>query len=85
QAPARRTQAVRLLEDGKIEELAALLGGAGDDAQTLDVLSKLAEQHNQQRTTESIADDRYEFRWDRAGAPVSGDVASESFTWILIG
>ncbi|PRC46972.1 hypothetical protein C6A85_87350, partial [Mycobacterium sp. ITM-2017-0098] len=42
-------------------------------------------QHNQQRTTESIADDRYEFRWDRAGAPVSGDVASESFTWILIG
>ena len=37
--------------------------------QTLDVLTKLAAQHNQQRTTQSIADDRYEIRWERSTAP----------------
>ena len=35
-----RTEAVRLLEDGRIEELAALLDGASGDDQTLDVLTK---------------------------------------------
>ncbi|CDO30784.1 type I polyketide synthase [Mycolicibacterium porcinum] len=81
---AARTQAVRLLEDGRIEELAALLGGAGDDDQTLAVLTKLAAQHNQQRSTQSIADDRYEFRWDKAVTPLTGADAGES-SWILIG
>ena len=66
-----RTEAVRLLEDGRIEELAALLDGASGDRQTLDVLTKLAAQHNQQRTTQSIADDRYEIRWEKSTAPVS--------------
>ncbi|WP_131828479.1 type I polyketide synthase, partial [Mycolicibacterium conceptionense] len=81
---AARTQAVRLLEDGRIEELAALLGGAGDDSATLAVLTKLAAQHNQQRSTQSIADDRYEFRWDKALTPLSGTDAADS-SWILIG
>ena len=63
---AARTQAVRLLEDGRIEELAALLDGASGDRQTLNVLTKLAAQHNQQRATQSIADDRYEIRWEKS-------------------
>ena len=61
-----RTQAVRLLEDGRIEELAALLDGASEDRQTLNVLTKLAAQHNQQRSSQSIADDRYEIRWEKS-------------------
>ncbi|MDZ4267846.1 MAG: SDR family NAD(P)-dependent oxidoreductase, partial [Mycobacterium sp.] len=85
QAPGPRTEAVRLLEDGRIEELAALLDGANGDRQTLDVLSKLAAQHNRQRTTQSIADDRYEVRWDESSAPSSGAEADDGSTWILIG
>ena len=83
---AARTQAVRLLEDGRIEELATLLDGRGHgDHQTIDVLTKLAAQHNQQRTTQSIADDRYEIRWERSTAPLSGAEAGEGSAWILIG
>ncbi|MCV7153401.1 type I polyketide synthase [Mycolicibacterium pyrenivorans] len=85
QAPGPRTEAVRLLEDGQIEELAALLDGANGDRQTLDVLSKLAAQHNRQRTTQSIADDRYEFRWDESSAPISGAESGDGSAWILIG
>ncbi|WP_019971735.1 type I polyketide synthase [Mycobacterium sp. 141] len=81
---AARTQAVRLLEDGRIEELAALLDGAGSDQQTVSILTKLAAQHNQQRSTQSIADDRYEFRWEKAVTPLSGAEAGAS-SWILIG
>ena len=82
---AARTQAVRLLEDGRIEELATLLDGASGDHQTLNVLTKLAAQHNQQRTTQSIADDRYEIRWEKSTTPLSSAEAGEGFTWILIG
>jgi acyl transferase domain-containing protein len=82
---AARTQAVRLLEDGRIEELATLLDGASGDHQTLSVLTKLAAQHNQQRTTQSIAADRYEIRWEKSSAPFSGAEAGEESTWILIG
>ncbi|MGV9799469.1 type I polyketide synthase [Mycobacterium sp. NPDC003449] len=82
---AARTQAVRLLEDGRIEELAALLDGAGDDQQTRDVLTKLAAQHNQQRTTQSIADDRYEFRWEKSPTPLGGADAAADTSWILFG
>ncbi|MDZ4268767.1 MAG: type I polyketide synthase, partial [Mycobacterium sp.] len=85
QAPGPRTETVRLLEDGQIEELATLLDGVDGDRQTLDVLSRLAAQHNRQRATESIADDRYEFRWDESSAPISGAEAGEGSTWILIG
>jgi acyl transferase domain-containing protein/acyl carrier protein len=82
---AARTQAVRLLEDGRIEELATLLDGASGDHHTLNVLTKLAAQHNQQRTTQSIADDRYEIRWEKSTAPISSAEAGEESTWLLIG
>ncbi len=75
-----RTEAVRLLEEGRIEELAALLGGA--DGAT-DVLSRLAAQHNRQRDAQSIADARYEIRWQQAAA--SPAVAGEGSAWLVIG
>lgn len=76
-----RTQAVRLLEDGRIEELAALLDGSSDDPATLSVLTKLAAQHNQQRMGQSVADDRYEIRWETSTAPRTGEASS----WIIVG
>lgn len=79
-----RTETVRLLEDGRIEELAALLGGASDDPQTLQVLTKLAAQHNQQRTTRSIGDDRYEIRWDKSASPLSRADVDEGSSWIVV-
>jgi acyl transferase domain-containing protein/NADPH:quinone reductase-like Zn-dependent oxidoreductase/acyl carrier protein len=80
-----RTQAVRLLEDGGLEELAALLDGASGDDHTLNVLTKLAAQHNQQRTNQSITNDRYEFRWEKSTAGTSGAETGEGSTWILVG
>ncbi|MGX9791779.1 type I polyketide synthase [Mycobacterium sp. MMS18-G62] len=80
-----RTEAVRLLEEGRLEELATLLDGANSDRQTLQVLTKLAAQHNQQRTTQSIADDRYEIRWEKSTVPVSSADDREQTTWLLIG
>ncbi|WP_132935365.1 SDR family oxidoreductase, partial [Mycobacteroides abscessus] len=79
-----RTEAVRLLEDGKIEELANLLGGVDGDQQTLNVLTKLAAQHNLQRTTQTIADDRYQFRWEKSPTPLSGSQAAGGVTWLLV-
>src|SRR5580693_5029369 len=79
------SETVRLLEDGRLEELAALLGGAGDDQQTLNVLTKVAAQHNAQRKTKSISDARYEFRWDKVNAAASDAKAGEAATWLLIG
>ena len=81
---AVRTQAVRLLEDGRIDELATLLDGTSDDRSTLDVLNKLAAQHNRQRSTASIANDRYEFRWEQVGAPRPIS-AAETSNWLLLG
>src|ERR1700744_4271769 len=80
-----RTQTVRLLEDGRIEELAGLLGGASADGQTVQVLTKLAAQHNQQRNTQSIADDRYEIRWEKSPATASDAEGGGTATWLLIG
>ncbi|WP_105347906.1 type I polyketide synthase [Mycobacterium sp. ITM-2016-00318] len=77
-----RTEAVRLLEDGGLEELAALIDGGSGDGQTLGVLTKLAAQHNQQRRTQSIADDRYEFRWEKSATSSSG---ADAGSWIIIG
>ncbi|PQP54809.1 hypothetical protein, partial [Mycolicibacterium austroafricanum] len=79
------TEAVRLLEDGRIEELATLLDGAAGDQQTLDVLSRLAEQHNQQRSSQSITNDRYEIRWEQSAAARSGAETDEVSSWILVG
>ncbi|MGA8327691.1 MAG: SDR family NAD(P)-dependent oxidoreductase, partial [Mycobacterium sp.] len=82
-----RTQAVRLLEDGRIEELAALLDGANGEqqTQTRSVLTKLAAQHNQQKTTQSIADDRYEIRWEKSNAAGAAADAGAVSTWLLVG
>lgn len=80
---AARTEAVRLLEDGRIEELAALLDDAGSQT-TADVLNKLAAQHNRQRDALSIADSRYEIRWP-VSAPASPAPAGEGCAWLVIG
>ncbi|QUR65921.1 type I polyketide synthase [Mycobacterium spongiae] len=83
---AAPTEAVRLLEDGQIEELAALLDGAGANQQTLDVLTKLAAQHNQQRDALSVADARYEIRWEKATAATTRQAdTDERSAWLLIG
>jgi len=49
-----RTETVMLLEEGRIEELAALFDGA--TASSVRLLKQLAAQHNQQRSVLSIAD-----------------------------
>ncbi|KAA0111249.1 type I polyketide synthase [Mycolicibacterium sp. P1-5] len=79
---AARTEAVQLLEDGRIEELAALLGADGSTT-TAEVLSKLAAQHNRQRSAQSIADIRYEVRWQKALG--SSTEVGEGAAWLLIG
>ncbi len=76
-----RTDAVRLLEDGRIEELAAMLD-VGDGGQTLNVLTKLAAQHNRQRSAHHIADQRYEIRWEKSPAAVVA--AAEKSSWLLV-
>ena len=73
---AMRTDTVRLLEDGRIDELAALLDGASGNQQTVEVLKQVAAQHNQQRKAQSITDSRYEIRWEKStakGAPAAGE------------
>jgi len=82
---APRTDAVRLLDEGRIEELAALLDGPTDDHQTVDVLTRLAAQHNQQRQTQSITDDRYEIRWHNSIPKVSAGEVGQGVTWLVIG
>jgi acyl transferase domain-containing protein/NADPH:quinone reductase-like Zn-dependent oxidoreductase/acyl carrier protein len=82
---AIRTESVRLLEDGQIEELAALLDGSVGNQLTADVLNRLATQHNQQRGAQSIADARYEILWEKAKAQNSGSAAADASAWVLIG
>ncbi|MGD9621705.1 MAG: type I polyketide synthase [Mycolicibacterium sp.] len=82
---APRTDTIRMLEDGQFEALAALLEDATADERTLDILGKLAAQHNRQRASQSIAEARYEFRWERTSAPASGGQAGQESSWILIG
>lgn len=79
-----RTEAVRLLEDGRIEELAALLDGSNADQRTLAVLNKLSAQHNRQRATRSIADERYEVRWEKAAPSGSTSETAANCSWLLI-
>lgn len=80
---AGRTETVRLLEDGRIAELAALLDGGSGDQQTTEVLTKLAAQHNQQRNARSVTDARYEIRWEKAAS--AGTQATDEAAWLLIG
>ena len=65
-ADAVRTETVRLLEEGRIDELAALVGAATGDDQTVGALKQLAAQHNQQRSAQTIADARYEIGWEKS-------------------
>ena len=81
QHAAMRTEAVGLLEDGRIEELAALLNGGSGNQQTLDVLTQLAAQHNQQRGAQSITDSRYEIRWEKSASSAK---AGEGSAWLLM-
>ncbi|OBI99922.1 polyketide synthase [Mycobacterium alsense] len=81
ESQAMRTETVRLLEDGRIEELAALLDGAEGNQQAVDLLKQLAAQHNQQRKAQSITDSRYEIRWEKSAA---GAQAGEGSAWVLI-
>ncbi len=82
---AESTEAVRLLTDGRIEELAALLDGATGDRQTMRVLTRLAAHHNRQRGLQSISDARYEFRWVRRTEPISAAEAGDASGWLVIG
>lgn len=82
---AARTQALSLLEDGRIEELAALLDGTDGDEQTLQVLRTLAAQHNRQRANQDRADDRYEIRWDDVGSGPADAGAGPQSSWLLVG
>ena len=84
-ARGRATQTVRLLEDGHIEELATLLGGADGDHSDPGCATEACGTTQRATATQSIADDRYEFRWEKSSAPVSGAEAGEGSTWILIG
>ena len=83
---AMRTDTVRLLEDGRIDELAALLDGASANQQALDLLKQLAAQHNQQRKAQSITDSRYEIRWEKSAAtPAKASAAQgDEPAWLLI-
>ncbi|BBZ66357.1 putative polyketide synthase [Mycolicibacterium insubricum] len=81
-ASGPRTRTLRLLEDGRIDELAKLLTTDGDDEAIRDLLNRIAAQHNQERTTRSIADDRYEFRWETVAAGPGG--TAEPSSWIIV-
>ncbi|MEH3141030.1 MAG: SDR family NAD(P)-dependent oxidoreductase [Mycobacterium kyogaense] len=78
-----RTATVGLLEDGRIDELAALLGSTADDPQARDILTKLAAHHNQQRDAQSITDARYEIRWEVA--PSAGADPADAPSWLIVG
>ena len=84
QNTSARTEAVALLEAGRIGELAALLDGAETDPATAKVLERLAAQHNRQRSAQSIADVRYEVRWEKCadGSPAN---VGEGPAWLLVG
>ena len=81
---ATRTETVRLLEEDRIEELAALIGSSNGNGQVVDALKQLAAQHNQQRSVQSIKDARYEIRWEKSAAIASDAAAGEGITWLTI-
>lgn len=78
------TEAVRLLEGDRIEELAALLDGPNGNGQTADVLKRLAAQHNRERSVRSVADARYEIQWEKSASVSSGAQASDAPGWLLV-
>ena len=84
QGSAARTGAVELLEDGRIEELATLLDSEGGSHTTAEVLNKLAAQHNRQRSAQSIADIRYEIRWEKSATVPSAEAGRDAL-WLIVG
>ncbi|MGO9510380.1 MAG: SDR family NAD(P)-dependent oxidoreductase [Mycobacterium sp.] len=81
---AVRTETVRLLEDGRLEELAALVGDPTSKDETVAVLKSLAAHHNQERDAQTIADMLYEVRWEKSTQPISNLPADGEITWLLI-
>ena len=82
-ADALRTETIQLLEDERIDELAALLDGPGGTGQSTGTLRKLAAQYNRERSVQSIASLRYEMRWEKFAA-VSSSAACEAPAWLLV-
>ncbi len=81
---AVRTETVRLLEDGQIEELATLISDPSHHEVAIGLLRNLADQHNWQRSTVAIADARYQIDWDDSpGAPLDLATGADSI-WLLI-
>lgn len=80
---AEHTQVLQLLEEGRIEELAALLDDAGAQQNPIDTLKLLAAQHNQQRDAKSIADICYEVRWQKH-TDLPKSAAAEPVSWMLV-
>jgi acyl transferase domain-containing protein/NADPH:quinone reductase-like Zn-dependent oxidoreductase/acyl carrier protein len=81
---AMRTETVRLLEEGQVDEIAALLGDADGDRANVGMLKQLAALHNQQRSAQSIADARYEIRWEKAAYPPADLNAVEQASFLLL-
>ncbi len=81
---AARTDTVRLLEEGRIDELAALVGAEIGDDRTVGALNQLAAQHNQQRSAQSLADARYEIGWEKSATTASAVDPVEGLAWLLI-
>ena len=79
-----RTQSVQFLEDGRIDELAALLDASGGSHTTVDILNLLAAQHNRQRSAQSIADIRYVVDWVDAALPAPANTGEDAL-WLLVG
>jgi acyl transferase domain-containing protein/NADPH:quinone reductase-like Zn-dependent oxidoreductase/acyl carrier protein len=82
---AAKSEADRLLQDGRIEELATLIDGSSGNQQTVDVLTRLAAQRNKQRKSQSIADNRYEVHWEKTTASATDGLTGEGSAWIVIG
>jgi acyl transferase domain-containing protein/D-arabinose 1-dehydrogenase-like Zn-dependent alcohol dehydrogenase len=81
---AARTETMRLLEEGRIDELAALVGAATGDDKTVGALKQLAAQHNQQRSAQTIADARYQLGWEKAATTAAAIDPIEGLGWLLI-
>ena len=82
---AMRTDTVRLLEEDRIDELAALLDGPAGNGQTTEVLKLLAAHHQRQRSAQSVADARYEIRWEKSSGAAPGSDTGAGAAWLLIG
>ncbi|KQH77426.1 polyketide synthase [Mycobacterium gordonae] len=89
---AVRTETVRLLEEERLEDLAALVGDsqdADDTSKTVGMLQRLAAQHNRERSVQSLADARYEICWEKLASSVAGPAPTPSrdsggITWLLL-